>query len=319
MAAARSPKSRRCGPGAACRGSCARSRPGRAWAFGDGSRPRPVGIADRPVDHEMGDVNALRRELPCHALGQTAQSELAHREWRRVLVALHARRGPGEEDGASTLREHATGSLLCHQEGAERRHLQASRDRRRDRGPPAARACGRSRCRPRSREIPLAAARASSNSAATCSGSAASQATAAAPVASSKGWSLPMSRAARTTRIPSTGKQASKRGAQATARADDQSRPVCVHAAHSPSAMPSRRGSTPLDQLALADRYRVQTAVERLDLDLLTARRQRRLKARSIRASLQFRRAIAAEHMAERDRALRLMPQSSTPTRAWAT
>src|SRR6202011_5536255 len=37
-------------------------------------------IADPAVDHEMRDVNALRREFARHALRQSTKRELAHRE-----------------------------------------------------------------------------------------------------------------------------------------------------------------------------------------------------------------------------------------------
>src|SRR5271167_2285338 len=51
----------------------------------------PAGIADRAVDDEVGDMDALRRQLARHALGEAAQRELAHRERRRQRVTLDAR------------------------------------------------------------------------------------------------------------------------------------------------------------------------------------------------------------------------------------
>src|ERR1700681_4526705 len=55
-------------------------------------RIRPLGrlgarrAADAAIDHEMRDVNALRRQLARHALGQAAQCELTHREGGRLRV-----------------------------------------------------------------------------------------------------------------------------------------------------------------------------------------------------------------------------------------
>ena len=48
-------------------------------------------IPNCAVDHEMRDVNALRRELARHALRKPAEGELAHGERRRLRIALHAR------------------------------------------------------------------------------------------------------------------------------------------------------------------------------------------------------------------------------------
>ena len=62
-------------------------------------------IADRAVDHEMRHVDALRLQLARHRLREPAQRELAHREGRGLRIALHARRGAGEEDRAEALRE----------------------------------------------------------------------------------------------------------------------------------------------------------------------------------------------------------------------
>src|SRR6476646_8681019 len=55
----------------------------------------PARAPDAAVDHDMGDVNALGRKLARHALSKSAQRELAHRERRRLRVALHARRRAG--------------------------------------------------------------------------------------------------------------------------------------------------------------------------------------------------------------------------------
>src|SRR5580693_5296343 len=54
--------------------------------------------ADAAINDEMRDVNALRRQFARHALRQSAQRELAHRERRRLRIALHARGRAGEQD-----------------------------------------------------------------------------------------------------------------------------------------------------------------------------------------------------------------------------
>ena len=43
------------------------------------------------VDDDMSDMDALRRQFARHALREAAQRELAHRERRRLGIALHAR------------------------------------------------------------------------------------------------------------------------------------------------------------------------------------------------------------------------------------
>src|SRR5580700_6080137 len=53
-------------------------------------RLRPALALDPAVNDEMRDMDALRAELARHALRQTAQRELAHGEWGRKRVALHA-------------------------------------------------------------------------------------------------------------------------------------------------------------------------------------------------------------------------------------
>src|SRR4051812_28761041 len=80
------------------------------------------GAPDATIDHEMRDVNALRRQLARHALRKAAQRELAHRERRRLRVALDAGRGAGEQDRAMLVRQHALRRLLCHQEAPESGH-----------------------------------------------------------------------------------------------------------------------------------------------------------------------------------------------------
>src|SRR5712691_6156124 len=46
---------------------------------------------DAAIDDEMRDMDVLRRQLARHALGEAAQTELAHRERCRVGIALDAR------------------------------------------------------------------------------------------------------------------------------------------------------------------------------------------------------------------------------------
>ena len=76
-------------------------------------------IADRAVDDDVADMDALRVQFARHRLGEPSQRELAHGEGRRARVALHAGRGAGEEDGAGLPRQHAPDRLLRRQEGAE--------------------------------------------------------------------------------------------------------------------------------------------------------------------------------------------------------
>src|SRR5580704_11322412 len=77
------------------------------------------GAADAAVDHEMRDMDALRRQFARHALRQAAQRELAHRKRRRLRIALDAGGGAGEQDRAVFRRQHSLDRLLRHQEAAE--------------------------------------------------------------------------------------------------------------------------------------------------------------------------------------------------------
>ena len=209
----------------------------------------PARIADRTVDHEVGDMDALRRQLARDALRQAAQGELAHRERRRELVALHAGRGAGEQDRALAAGQHAPGGLLRHEEAAERGDPQRIGHRRRIELDQRPARCARWRCRPRCPAARRAPSSIVSNSAATCSGSPASQATVAAPVAAAKPAQL-VDVARRQADLDPLGReQARQRGAQPVARADDQGRPIVsmlliltrlgrafaarIHAAHS--------------------------------------------------------------------------------------
>ena len=80
---------------------------------------RPARAPDAAVDHDMGDMDALRVKLARHALGEPAQRELAHRERRRLRIALHTGRRAGEHDRAVPVRQHAPRRLLGDQERAE--------------------------------------------------------------------------------------------------------------------------------------------------------------------------------------------------------
>src|SRR5512143_2667437 len=75
-------------------------------------------LPDAAIDDEMGDMDVLGRQLARHALCQPPQRELAHREGRRLGVALHAGRSAGEEDAAMALLQHAPGGGLRHEEAA---------------------------------------------------------------------------------------------------------------------------------------------------------------------------------------------------------
>src|SRR5204863_4621433 len=76
-------------------------------------------LADPAVDDEMRDVDALRRQLARHALREAAQREFAHREGRRIRVALHARRGAGEENRARAAPQHAPCRRLADEKSSE--------------------------------------------------------------------------------------------------------------------------------------------------------------------------------------------------------
>jgi hypothetical protein len=76
-------------------------------------------IANPAVDNEMGDMNALGRKFPRHALRQSPESELAHREGCRLRITLDARGGFCEQDGTAAPRQHALCRLLGNAEAAK--------------------------------------------------------------------------------------------------------------------------------------------------------------------------------------------------------
>src|SRR2546425_6797214 len=85
-------------------------------------------LADPAVDDEMRDVDTFRRQLARHALREAAQREFAHREGRRVRVALHARRGAGEENRARAARQHAPCRRLADEKPRESADRQRALD-----------------------------------------------------------------------------------------------------------------------------------------------------------------------------------------------
>jgi hypothetical protein len=76
-------------------------------------------ISDCTIDHEMRDVDTLRREFARHALGEAAKCEFSHRKRRRLRIPLDACGCAGEEDGTMSLRQHASNRLLGDGEAAE--------------------------------------------------------------------------------------------------------------------------------------------------------------------------------------------------------
>ena len=86
---------------------------------------------DAAVDDDMRHVDALRLQLARHALREPAQRELAHRERRRLRIALDAGGGAGEQDRAVLAGQHACGRLLRHQKAAKGRNRDGVGDLRR--------------------------------------------------------------------------------------------------------------------------------------------------------------------------------------------
>ena len=75
-------------------------------------RLRLAADTDRAVDHDMTDVNALRREFTDHALRQAlAKGELAHRERCQLRVALDAGKYR-RQDGPVASSQHSLGRAL---------------------------------------------------------------------------------------------------------------------------------------------------------------------------------------------------------------
>jgi hypothetical protein len=65
---------------------------------GFSGRIGPTVAANAAVDHDMADMNTLRRQLTRHALRQSAQRKLAHRKRSRLRIALYAGGSAGEND-----------------------------------------------------------------------------------------------------------------------------------------------------------------------------------------------------------------------------
>jgi len=57
---------------------------------------RRADLPDSAVDDDMSDVDALRRQLPRHALREATQRKLAHRERGRLREPLDPSRSTGE-------------------------------------------------------------------------------------------------------------------------------------------------------------------------------------------------------------------------------
>ena len=83
--------------------------------------------ADRRVDRNVGDVDALRHQLPCHALCESRLGLTRHCEGAAQREAFQRRAGVREDDrafravGVGFVLAHQPRGLLTHQERAERR------------------------------------------------------------------------------------------------------------------------------------------------------------------------------------------------------
>jgi hypothetical protein len=73
----------------------------------------------------MGHVDALRAELPRHALGQGPLAPLADGHVGVALAAAHGGGGTGEDEGAGAAGQHRPRHLAADQEGAQAIHLPA--------------------------------------------------------------------------------------------------------------------------------------------------------------------------------------------------
>ena len=85
-------------------------------------RTRGIGI-DRPVNHDVTDMDAFGAKLARHALGERAQRMFTAGEGGIAVSAAKARRGAGEQDGATFARKHPFCGLAAHEECGERTHL----------------------------------------------------------------------------------------------------------------------------------------------------------------------------------------------------
>src|ERR1700739_2748619 len=83
------------------------------------------------LDHEMGDMDALRRQFAGERLRKAPQAELAHCEGGGLGIALHAGGGTGEQHCAMLVGQHPLRRLLRHQKAAERADHDGLRDLRR--------------------------------------------------------------------------------------------------------------------------------------------------------------------------------------------
>ena len=86
-------------------------------------RIRPPRAAYPAVDHEVGDMYALRPEFARGALRQSTQGKLAHGKGGGQRVPLHTGAGADQQDRAAAMRYHSPCRLLDDEESAKGRHL----------------------------------------------------------------------------------------------------------------------------------------------------------------------------------------------------
>src|SRR5262249_9843303 len=79
---------------------------------------QPIAL-DSAVDHDMGDVNSDRPELPRHALRNQPQARLGSGELRETRLAAQASGRPGEDHGSASERHEPARGLAADQESGE--------------------------------------------------------------------------------------------------------------------------------------------------------------------------------------------------------
>src|SRR5215475_14054839 len=79
---------------------------------------RAIRAADSAIDHHLCDVDILWLQLTSHALDQTGQTHLAHREGGRVCVAFDARGSSREQDRSAAGLEHPLRGRLSDEKSA---------------------------------------------------------------------------------------------------------------------------------------------------------------------------------------------------------
>src|SRR5258708_15827363 len=88
-------------------------------------------LGDAAIDNDVAYMDILRLQFASEALREAAQGKFAHRERRRIWIALDRGAGPGEEDRAVALLRHAPRRLLGDEKPTERGDLDRLLDRRR--------------------------------------------------------------------------------------------------------------------------------------------------------------------------------------------